>query len=74
MSRIDCFLVSNDWESHFSNVIQSTMPKPTSNHCPIILERERGRGMGCIIRMGPIPFHFENMWLKVEGFKDMLRL
>ena len=24
--------------------------------------------------MGPIPFRFENMWLKVEGFKDMMRL
>ena len=24
--------------------------------------------------MGPIPFRFENMWLKAKGFKDMLRL
>ena len=29
---------------------------------------------GPFIRMGPKPFHFENMWLKAEGFKDMLRL
>ena len=56
MSRIDRFLVSNDWESHFSNVIQSTLPRPTSNHCPILLGLREGG-----IRMGPNSFHFENM-------------
>ncbi|KAL6328075.1 hypothetical protein AAG906_033348 [Vitis piasezkii] len=25
------------------------------------------------IRRGPTPFRFENMWLKVEGFKDLVR-
>ncbi|KAJ9708504.1 hypothetical protein PVL29_000509 [Vitis rotundifolia] len=25
------------------------------------------------IRRGPIPFRFENMWLKVKGFKDLIR-
>ncbi|RVW24951.1 hypothetical protein CK203_079456 [Vitis vinifera] len=25
------------------------------------------------IRPGPTPFRFENMWLKVEGFKDLVR-
>ena len=24
--------------------------------------------------MGPILFHFDDMWLKAKGFKDMLRL
>ena len=28
--------------------------------------------MGGGIRRGPIPFRFENMWLKVEGFKDLV--
>ena len=26
------------------------------------------------MRRGPTPFRFENMWLKEEGFKDVLRL
>ena len=26
------------------------------------------------LRRGPSPFIFENMWLKVEGFKDLLKL
>ena len=25
------------------------------------------------LRRGPSPFRFENMWFKVEGFKDLLR-
>ena len=38
-----------------------------SDHCPILLD-----GVG--VRRGPTPFRFENMWLKEEGFKDVLRL
>ena len=47
MSRIDRFLVSNDWESYFSGVTQSTLPGPISNHCPILLDAGG-------IRKGPI--------------------
>ena len=25
------------------------------------------------MRRGPMPFRFENMWLKEEGFKEVLR-
>ncbi|RVW63477.1 hypothetical protein CK203_054159 [Vitis vinifera] len=28
---------------------------------------------GWWFRRGPSPFRFENMWLKVDGFKDLLR-
>ena len=52
MSRIDRFLVSNDWESYFSGGIQSTLPKPISDHCPILLDAGG-------IRKGHIPFRFE---------------
>ena len=38
-----------------------------SDHCPILLD-----GVG--VRRDPTPFRFENMWLKEEGFKDVLRL
>ena len=42
------------------------LPKPTSNHAPILLD-------GGEIRGGKTPFRFENMWLRVEGFKDLVR-
>ena len=66
MFRINRFLVSGDWDSYFSRVTQSTLPRPVSDHFPILLD---GGG----IRSGPSPFWFETMWLKSEGFKDLLK-
>ena len=65
MSRIDRFLVTEDWEGYFNGVVQSTLPRPVSDHFPILLD---GGG----VRKGLVPFRFENMWLKEEGFKDLL--
>ncbi|RVX04845.1 LINE-1 retrotransposable element ORF2 protein [Vitis vinifera] len=42
------------------------LSRPTSDHFPILLKGGR-------LRRGPSPFRFENMWLKVDGFKDLLR-
>ncbi|RVW31856.1 hypothetical protein CK203_099023 [Vitis vinifera] len=47
-------------------VVQCRLPRPTSDHFPILL---KGGG----ISRGPSPFRFENMWLKVDGFKELLR-
>ena len=37
MARLDRFLVSDNWEVHFGNVAQTILPKPLSNHFPILL-------------------------------------
>ena len=37
-----------------------------SDHCPVLLDSEG-------INSGPLPFRFEIMWLKFDGFKDLLR-
>ena len=66
MSRLDRFLVTADWESQFSNMIESTLSRPVSDHCLVLLDNDG-------IESGPSPFRFENMWLKFEGFKDLLR-
>ncbi|RVW49313.1 Peptidyl-prolyl cis-trans isomerase FKBP20-1 [Vitis vinifera] len=65
-ARLDCFLVTQEWLDCFSGVVQSRLPRPTSDHFPILL---KGGG----IRRGPSPFRFENMWLKFDGFKELLR-
>ena len=65
MSRLDRFLVSTDWEDFYPDVSQKLMPQPLSDHYPILLE------VGSMLR-GKIPFRFENMWLKTEGFMDKI--
>ena len=66
MSRIDKMLVFADWEDHFLDMTQRILPKVVSDHCHLLLE---AGGMS----RGRSSFKFENMWLKVEGFVDMVR-
>ena len=40
MSRLDKFLVTADWENKFSNAVQSTLLRPVSDHCPVLLDSE----------------------------------
>ncbi|RVW97997.1 hypothetical protein CK203_029087 [Vitis vinifera] len=65
-ARLDRFLVTQSWPDHFNEVVQCRLPRPTSDHFPIVL-------MGGGLRRGPSPFRFENMWLKADGFTDLLR-
>ena len=66
VSRLDRFLISDQWEDHFSAITQFALPRLVSNHSPIVLE------VGDF-SSGKTPFRFENMWLKIDGFKDLVR-
>ena len=57
--------MTQSWLDLFRRVVQSRLPRPTSDHFPILL---KGGGL----RRGPSSFRFENMWFKVDGFKDLL--
>ncbi|RVW38817.1 hypothetical protein CK203_074199 [Vitis vinifera] len=65
-ARLDRFLVSPSWIDQFNGINQCRLARPVSDHFPIMLA---GGG----IRRGPSPFRFENMWLKTEGFKELVR-
>ena len=65
-SRLDRFLILDQWEYHFSAITQSALPHLDSDHNPIVLEAGG-------FSSGKNPFRFENMWLKIDGFKDLVR-
>ena len=65
-SRLDCFLVFDEWEDHFSGTFQFALPRAISDHYPIVLE---GGG----VKKGKTLFKFENMWLLTDGFKELVR-
>ena len=65
MARLDRFLVTDDWDTHFSGAKQNLVPRPASDHFLVLLE---GGGLS---GRGPLPFRFENTWLKVDGFKNL---
>ena len=58
--------MSPSWLDQFSGVLQKRLSCPISDYFPLLLE---GGGL----RRGLSPFRFENMWLKVEGFLDLIR-
>ena len=67
MARVDRFLVPDDWDIHLRGPVQSLLPKPTSNHFPVLLE-----GGGAVVR-GSMPFKLKNMWLKENDFMGLVR-
>lgn len=40
MSRLDRFLVSNEWMDLYPDVFQIALPKPASDHCQIMLNSD----------------------------------
>ncbi|XP_035544586.1 uncharacterized protein LOC118347981 [Juglans regia] len=65
-SRLDRFLISPSWELQYPVVSQKRLPRICSDHFLVMLD-----GGGII--GGRRPFKFENMWLKKEGFVDLVR-
>ncbi|RVX09662.1 F-box protein [Vitis vinifera] len=65
-SKLDRFLFSDQWEDHFSAITQAALPRLISDHNPIVLQAGG-------FSSGKSPFWFENMWLKIDGFQDLVR-
>lgn len=66
MSRLDRYFISTEWADLYPQTVQTALPKPNSDHCPIVLNSrwESWR---------PKPFRFELIWLEEKGFKELIR-
>ncbi|KHN31803.1 hypothetical protein glysoja_049476, partial [Glycine soja] len=65
MSKLDRFLLSDEWLSQWPYTTQFVLDRDFSDHCPILLRSS-------IIDWGPKPFKVMDCWLKDKGFQNMV--
>lgn len=66
-SRIDPFFISNEFFRQLPSLSQKVIQRTISDHFPIYLISDGIMG-------GPVPFRFDNKWLKTDGFKSMVEM
>ncbi|GKV29210.1 hypothetical protein SLEP1_g38156 [Rubroshorea leprosula] len=66
MSRIDRFLLSEEWLMKWNDIRQWGLKRTVSDHCPILLKEEK-------VDWGPKPFKFFDAWLEQPGCVEMIR-
>jgi hypothetical protein len=64
-AKLDRFLISQDWNALFSTSTQSSMPTMVSDHCPIICQCSSEFSKSNM-------FRFENYWLKLPEFQELV--
>ncbi|GJV63547.1 RNA-directed DNA polymerase, eukaryota [Tanacetum coccineum] len=65
MSKLDRFLVSDNFFDHFPCATGIVLEKGTPDHRPILLKELQ-------VDYGPSPFRFFHSWLEMEGFKEFV--
>jgi len=66
MSRIDRFLLSDDWCLNWPNCIQVALLRGLSDHCPLQLSVDEEN-------WGPRPSRMLKCWQDVHGYKQFLK-
>ncbi|KAH1246485.1 hypothetical protein GmHk_06G016557 [Glycine max] len=67
MSKLDRFLLSNNWLSLWPDTTQFVLERDYSDHCPILLRSKT-------IDWGPKPFRIMDWWLKDKDFQNLVAL
>jgi len=65
-SRLDRFLVSDQWVSLWPDTSQHVLQRDYSDHCPIILKTK-------MVDWGPKPFRVVDWWLNHKGYHSMIK-
>ncbi|KAL4183782.1 hypothetical protein AMTRI_Chr11g99990 [Amborella trichopoda] len=66
LSKLDRFLLSVNWEECFPRSLSMVLPKPTSDHYPIMLDT-------IAVKWGLRPFKFELHWLQEESLHTLVQ-
>ncbi|GKU96029.1 hypothetical protein SLEP1_g9310 [Rubroshorea leprosula] len=66
MSRLDRFLVSEEWLLNWEDVRQWGLKRSISDHCPILLKNQK-------VDWGPKPFKFFDVWMERLGFEKLIQ-
>ncbi|GKV32990.1 hypothetical protein SLEP1_g41549 [Rubroshorea leprosula] len=65
MSRLDRFLLSEEWCEKWDDMKQWGLKRTISDHCPILMKNQ-------IVDWGPKPFRFFDMWLENPECKELM--
>ena len=65
-SRLDRFLVLDQWISHWPDSSQHVLQRDFSDHCPIILKT-------MMVDWGPKSFRVVDWWLNQKGYQRIVR-
>ncbi|GKB32351.1 RNA-directed DNA polymerase, eukaryota, reverse transcriptase zinc-binding domain protein [Tanacetum coccineum] len=65
MSKLDRFLVSENFYEVFHHITGAVLEKGTPDHRPILLKESN-------VDYGLTPFRFFHSWLELEGFHDLV--
>lgn len=66
MSRLDRFLVSDEWLLAWPNLVQRGLKRSISDHCPILLKNEDED-------WGPKPFRVFDCWFDHKDFRTFVK-
>jgi len=65
-SRLDRFLVSDQWLALWPDTSQHVLHRDYSDHCPVLLKTK-------MVAWGPKPFRVVDWWLNQKGYQRMVR-
>ena len=65
MSKLDRFMVSENFYEVFPHAIGLVLEKGIPDHRPILIKES-------IVDYGPTPFRFFHSWLDIDGFHDLV--
>ena len=66
MTKIDAFFCNADWDTSHDNHILQALSSSLSDHCPLLLAHCHGPPK-------PNSFRFENFWVTMPGFHDVVQ-